>query len=323
MRSVTVAGTRASAASDAIAALSEHGLDPAELLQEVESRMRPIVPYETGAWWTTDPETLLPTVLGLSEPPSFSGALFSPADYDVFDRLDQASRDTALEPHALHVLSRSGYATWAAGRFTRAPDQPGFTKAEADYLAAVGRYVGAGVREYLSETPWSDGPSRVPGVLVMSADEQIVDATPEAEGWLSRLPAREPGLLPASLRGLVRQYRGERVGRSLLRPSKVRIRMPAGDWVIARATGFTIDESRSAVLVRAATRADMKAVTLALHSLTPRERQISELLVAGLDPRDVSAQLNISIHTVRGYVKAVFAKFGVSSRGELTAYLGS
>jgi hypothetical protein len=58
---------------------------------------------------------MLPTVLGVSEPPSYSGDLFSPADYDVFDRLDQASRDTALEPLALHVLSRSGYATWAAG----------------------------------------------------------------------------------------------------------------------------------------------------------------------------------------------------------------
>ncbi len=120
----------------------------------------------------------------------FAGDLFSPADYDVFIGLDQTSRDTALEPLTLHVLSRSGYATWAAGRFTRAPDEPGFTKAEADYLAAVGRYVGAGVREYLSQTPWSDGPSRVPGVIVVSADGRIVGATPEADTWLSRLPAR-------------------------------------------------------------------------------------------------------------------------------------
>jgi DNA-binding CsgD family transcriptional regulator len=160
-------------------------------------------------------------------------------------------------------------------------------------------------------------------VLVVSSDECIEDTTIEANEWLSRLPARGPGLLPASLRGLVRQNRAKRVGPSALRPSKVRIRMPEGDWVIARVASFTIDGTRSAVLVRAATRADMKAVTLALHSLTARERQISELLVDGLDPRDISSQLNISIHTVRGYVKAVFAKFDVSSRGELTAYLGS
>jgi DNA-binding CsgD family transcriptional regulator len=244
--------------------------------------MRPIVPHDAGAWWTTDPETLLPTVLGGSEPSSYSGDLFSAVDYDVFDRLDQASRDAVLEPHILRVLSRSGHATWAAGRFTRAPDLPRFTK-----------------------------------------DERIDDTTPGANEWLSRLSAHKPGVLPTSLRGLVRQNRAKRVGRPPLRPSKVRIRMPEGDWVIARATSFTIDETRSAVLVRAATRADMKAVTLAIHSLTARERQISELLVDGLDPRDVSAQLNISIHTVRGYIKAVFAKFGVSSRGELTAYLGS
>jgi DNA-binding CsgD family transcriptional regulator len=141
--------------------------------------------------------------------------------------------------------------------------------------------------------------------------------------WLARLPPQESGALPAPLRGLVRQMLAGRVGNSALRPSKVRARMPDGDWVIARATPFTIDQARSAVLVRAATRADMKGITLALHSLTAREREISELLLAGLDPRDISVQLNISIHTVRGYVKAVFAKFGVTSRGELTAYLGS
>jgi DNA-binding CsgD family transcriptional regulator len=323
MRSVTVSGTRASAARDAIAALSEHGLDPAELLHEVESRMHAIVPHDAGAWWTTDPETLLPTVLGASEPPSHGGDLFSAEDYDVFDRLDQTSRDTMIEPHVLRVLSRSGHATWAVGRFTRSPDAGGFTTAEAGYLAAVGRYVGAGVREYLSQTPWSDGPSRVPGVIIVSADARIEDTTHEAVEWLSRVPAYESGLLPVPLRGLVLQCRAKQVGRSPLRPSKVRIRMPEGDWVIARATSLTVDESRSAVLMKGASRADMKAVTLALHSLTARERQISELLVDGLDPREVSAQLNISIHTVRGYVKAVFAKFGVSSRGELTAYLGS
>jgi DNA-binding CsgD family transcriptional regulator len=320
---VTVSGTRASATRDAIAALSEHGLDPAELLHEVESRMRPIVPHDEGVWWTTDPETLLPTVLGASEPPSHRGDLFSAGDYDVFNLLDETSRDTMMEPHIVHVLSRSGHATWAAGRFTRSPGLPAFTKAEAAYLGAVGRYIGAGVREYLSQTPWSDAPSRVPGVIIVSADARIEDATPEADEWLSRLSVYESGLLPFPLRGLVLQCRAERVGRSPLRPSKVRIRMAEGDWVIARATSLTLDASRSVVLVRGATRADMKAVTLALHSLTERERQISELLVDGLDPREISAQLNISIHTVRGYVKAVFAKFGVSSRGELTAYLGS
>ena len=98
MRSVTVAGTRASAARDAVAALCEHGLDPAELIPEVESRMRPIVPHDTGAWWTTDPKTLLPTVPGVGEPPSYAGDLFSAADYDVFHRLDQTSRDAAIEP---------------------------------------------------------------------------------------------------------------------------------------------------------------------------------------------------------------------------------
>ena len=322
MRSVKIGGTRASAAREAVAALCEHGIDPAELLAEVETLLRPIVPYDTGGWWTIDPETLLPTVFGASEPPSFSGALFSAEDYDVFDRLDGASRDSEVEPGELHVLARSGHATWATGCFERGSDITAFTKAEAEYLAAVGRYVGAAIRGYLAEAPWQDGPSKIPGVIVVSAEGQIEDATHEAEEWLSHmLPSRGDGL-PAPLRGLVGQKRAPQAENSL-RQSKVRIRVPEGYWLIARATGFTRDETRSAVLLKAATRADMKTVTLALHSLTAREREISELLIKGVDPRDIGAQLNLSIHTVRGYVKAVFSKVGVSSRGELTALMGS
>jgi DNA-binding CsgD family transcriptional regulator len=323
MRSVTVTGTRASAARDAIAALCEHALDPADLLAELETRLRPIVPYDSGGWWTIDPETLLPTVLGASEPHSFSGELFSPEDYDAFDGSDRAGRDSELEPRDLRILARSGHATWATAAFTRSSDLPDFTQGEAEYLAAVGRYVGAAIREYLADEPWCDGPSKVPGVLVVSADEQVEDATGEAVEWLSSTTYLQPGELPASLRGLVRQKRAGRIGGSSPRPSKVRIRMPEGYWLVARATRFTIDETRSAILLKAATRADMRAITMALHSLTEREREISELLVAGVDPRDIGAQLNLSIHTVRGYVKTIFGKIGVSSRGELTALLGS
>jgi DNA-binding CsgD family transcriptional regulator len=318
-----VGGSRASAVRDAVVALSEQALDPADLLHAVEARVRAVVPYDAGAWWTVDPETLLPTHLGGSADRPYPTETFSSIDYDLFDHLDRSGLDAAAEEDVVHVLARSGNATWATARFSRAPTSGGFTQPEVDYLCSVARLIGAGVREYLSQASWRPGHSVVPGVLIVAEDGRVDDATPEMAGWLARLGAEARGVLPLSLRGLVRQTLDERVGDAPLRPAKVRIRLSEGDWVVARATRFTADATRTAVLMKAATRSDVGSLFLAVHGLTPREREITELLVAGADPGEVAACLHLSIHTVRSHVKTIFAKVGVGSRAELTASLTS
>jgi DNA-binding CsgD family transcriptional regulator len=75
--------------------------------------------------------------------------------------------------------------------------------------------------------------------------------------------------------------------------------------------------------MKAATRADMRGLLLAVHGLTPREREVTELLIAGADPHDVATQLHLSVHTIRSHIKTIFTKVGVSSRAELTAALAS
>jgi DNA-binding CsgD family transcriptional regulator len=51
--------------------------------------------------------------------------------------------------------------------------------------------------------------------------------------------------------------------------------------------------------------------------LTPQERHVAELVRQGLSNRDVAAQLFLSPRTVDFHLRNVFAKAGVSSRGEL------
>jgi DNA-binding CsgD family transcriptional regulator len=313
-----VGSTRASAVRDAVVALSEQALDPADLLHEVEARVRAVVPYDAGTWWTVDPETLLTTELGCGAGRADPAEAFTSADYDVFDRLDRGGLDAVAAEDAVHVLARSGNATWATARFSRSG---AFTQPEVDYLSSVARYVGAGVREYLSLASWTAGHSVVPGVLIVAEDGRVDDATPEMAGWLARLGAEARGVLPLSLRGLVRQTLDQRVGDAPLRPAKVRIRLSEGDWVVARATRFTADATRTAVLMKSATRSDVGSLFLAVHGLTAREREITELLVAGADPGEVAACLHLSIHTVRSHVKTIFSKVGVGSRAELTASL--
>ncbi len=96
------------------------------------------------------------------------------------------------------------------------------------------------------------------------------------------------------------------MGPAPLRPAKVRIRLSEGGWLVARSAKFTSNESQTAVSMKAAARADMQGLLLAIHDLTAREREVTELLIAGMDPTDVAARLNLSIHTVRSHIKALW-----------------
>jgi DNA-binding CsgD family transcriptional regulator len=51
--------------------------------------------------------------------------------------------------------------------------------------------------------------------------------------------------------------------------------------------------------------------------LTPQERQVARHVAEGLSNRDVAAQLFLSPRTIDFHLRNVFAKTGISSRGEL------
>ena len=50
--------------------------------------------------------------------------------------------------------------------------------------------------------------------------------------------------------------------------------------------------------------------------LSPRERQILELLAKGMAPKEAAAELFISYETVRDYLKQIYQKLHVRSRTE-------
>ena len=53
--------------------------------------------------------------------------------------------------------------------------------------------------------------------------------------------------------------------------------------------------------------------------LTPRERDVVSLLVAGSSTRDIAAETGLTVSTVNTYLKRIFSKLGVHSRVELIA----
>jgi DNA-binding NarL/FixJ family response regulator len=75
------------------------------------------------------------------------------------------------------------------------------------------------------------------------------------------------------------------------------------------------------VFDRAAFRRTVGAVVAAargpegeLATLTPREREVLQLLAEGLTNKEIAAALVISVNTVKRHLKSVFARLGVSTR---------
>jgi len=58
---------------------------------------------------------------------------------------------------------------------------------------------------------------------------------------------------------------------------------------------------------------------LAVDGLTPQQRRVVELLVAGKRPREIALAMRVSDVTVRHYIQDVYDRLKVHSRGELIA----
>lgn len=59
--------------------------------------------------------------------------------------------------------------------------------------------------------------------------------------------------------------------------------------------------------------------TLRRAPLTPRERDVVSLLVAGFSTREIATETGLTVSTVNTYLKRIFSKLGVHSRVELIA----
>jgi DNA-binding NarL/FixJ family response regulator len=71
-----------------------------------------------------------------------------------------------------------------------------------------------------------------------------------------------------------------------------------------------VDILRFAARERDRERADRQAI----ESLSPREREVLQLLAEGLGSQDISARLHIALRTERNHVASILAKLGVHSR---------
>jgi DNA-binding CsgD family transcriptional regulator len=243
----------------------------------------------------------------------------------------------------LRATFRLGESVWGFVDLYRDSVTQPFTADEVALVRSISGVVAAALRSYVrAGSPWLGQPS-APGLLVLDRDGRAVSQNAEAELWLRDLwpctagscvePTTSLDLLdlrdcsmavPTPLFALAARARAVAEGRERV-PARLRLRDSRGRWLVLHASALAGRDEPSAgtvaIVIEAAKSAEVAPIVIEAYSLTNRERDVLGAIARGGSTTEIAAELFLSPHTVRDYVKTVFEKVGVSSRNELVAKL--
>ena len=312
-------------------------------LEATQAALHDVATFSWGALMTVDPDTLLPTggmVEGFAAEacaPFWDNELLAPG-YNKFTDLARSTTSVATlyeatdgdldrAPIYTNLYAQLGVADelraafvvgsrcWGVVSLLRAIDDGPFTDEECRHVEnlvpIIARALRAAVVALDTEAKGSAS------MLVVDAGNRVEDLTIEAGRMLDDL--RTVGVdedgLPAIVRSVVTRARASRSSTHIA----TRVHGTSGVW--RRVTAIPMEGARGsvAVMIEPARAADLTPILLEAYGLTEREIDIVIQLARGLSTKDIATELSISPHTVRDHVKAIFAKTGFTTRGELVA----
>jgi len=221
------------------------------------------------------------------------------------------------------VAFRDGRQAWGAMALMRGTGDRPFDEAEIEFLASLSVPLARGVRTgTLSRLADAPVPAQVsgPAVVIIGPDDEIVSLSVGAEERLAELDTGAPDCNPlapvSALVGAGRRYaRGETPV-----PPRSRVRARSGMWLVLHAGPLISRDGRHGdvvVTIEEARPPEIVALVVAAFALTPRERDVTQLVLQGVDTKEIAGTLHLSTYTVQDHLKAVFEKAGVRSRREL------
>jgi DNA-binding CsgD family transcriptional regulator len=331
--------TSAALAREAVRKLVGGGLDPDEFLHEVSARIRRVVPNDSSAWMTLDPDTMLPSgalqydkspevirvlwrnelldgdVQTLPELAARSSPVAALSQLDAGSAANSPRVQQILRPAGLgdelRVMLRVGGSTWGVGVICRELGSSDFDADERTFFAGIATDIAEGLRRGLSRRPDPDAAILVPGVVAFDLQGRVVSTTAEADRMTALMSGDATSMLYAVA-----------ISASRHDSASARVRLTDGQWLLlqgGRMYGAPNDSAQVTVAIAPAPQPDLTSVLLRLYRLSAREREVAELLMHGGRTDEIAARLYISQHTLRDHVKAIFTKVGARSRSELTA----
>jgi DNA-binding CsgD family transcriptional regulator len=221
------------------------------------------------------------------------------------------------------MLFRDGRQAWGGMALFRGSDDKPFDEREIAFLASLSEHFARGVRtgllSRLADAPPPTAPTG-PAVLIVGAGNEIVQMSMGAEERIADLitgdAAGDPLTPVASLVGAARRYaRGESTA-----PPRSRVRGASGMWLVLHASPLTSFGDRDGdvvVTIEEARPPEIVSLVVAAFGLTARERDVTQLVLQGVDTKQIAATLHVSTYTVQDHLKSVFDRADVRSRREL------
>jgi DNA-binding CsgD family transcriptional regulator len=241
-----------------------------------------------------------------------------------------------VQPHGfgdeLRAVLRSRGRPWALLSLFRADGRQAFEPDESELIAGLSEPLAVAVREHARTTTHApvEGDRHGPGVMLFAPSGELISLNDDALAWLDEIEgaaAQHDSFLfplPIVVAGTLMRARAiaeEREHGS----ARARIRSRAtGRWLVCHASCLRDADGslgNTALVIEPAQVAEIAPIVTQAYELSAREQQITELIARGLGTAAIADELFLSAHTVRDYIKAIFEKVGVSSRGELVARL--
>jgi len=328
----------------------------AEFFDEAAARLKLAVAFDGACWHTLDPGSDLITQHRLQDLPDRFPVLaeneYTVEDVNKFKQLARAERKAAtlteatgghpersprlsdlLTPAGIGSELRSAFvadgATWGALILVRRAGEPEFEPRDVELLAGASTLFARTVRRGLVAEACSSPASvaDAPGVIELGPAGELIRASSSAEPLLAELSGDtvEAGLRSPSLHAVANATRTAIAadpdpGRAIL-PSAT-VRTPAGTWLVVH--GGLIGDMRSkhvALFVQRAHPTLVAPLLLKAYGLTPREQEVTQLMLRGATTIQTAQRLAISPHTVTDHIKSIFEKTGARTRGELSGTL--
>ncbi|GAA4162150.1 LuxR C-terminal-related transcriptional regulator [Gryllotalpicola daejeonensis] len=224
----------------------------------------------------------------------------------------------------VRVLFRAGETFWGSMSLFRGAGDPAFTASDGEFVAELASSFARGIRNgILVQVAGASAMTDAgPAVVIVDRDDEIVQFSAGAAARLELLRSADHSADPmAMLAGLVatarRRLRGENVPQA-----RIRVRSADGLWLLLHASALTGTAERAGdvvVTIEEARPPEIVTIVVSAFDLTPRERDVTQLVLQGADTRQIAHALHVSPYTVQDHLKSVFDKADVRSRRELIA----
>lgn len=240
-------------------------------------------------------------------------------------RMDEFMRPYFGFADELRTVFAEGGRHWGAlALFREGGDQP-FGPDDVAFMAGLSPLLARGVRAGLlaaeAQAFTADRPHG-PGVVIVGRDGEVLQMSLGAQAWIDELVSGEnSGAAISAVSALVGAARRYAAGETTT-PPRSRLRARNGMWLVLNATPLTGPDGLTdqvVVTIEEARPPEIVPLVVAAFDLTARERDVTQLVLQGVDTKEIAATLHLSTYTVQDHLKAVFAKADVRSRRELVA----